>query len=131
MGDRRLIGILLLYYGNGKRRKEKAGGFVWSARARIASRAITMQRVINILVLITASPTPPLYFRHHEFTFRRRTGAQSAGPRLKNQAFQRHARLLFAGTKEDTARGLGGPRPPQLSGINIGYFPIYRAFSRV
>lgn len=23
MGDRRLIGILLLYYGNGKRRKER------------------------------------------------------------------------------------------------------------
>lgn len=131
MGDRRLIITVVLWKWKEEEREEKAGGFVWSARARIASRAITMQRVINILVLITASPTPPLYFRHHESAFRRRTGAQSAGPRLKNQAFQRHARLLFAGTKEDTARGLGGPRPPQLSGINIGYFPIYRAFSRV
>lgn len=53
---------------------------------------------------------------------------------MKNQAFQRHARLLFAGTKEDTARGLaargrGGPHNyPELISVTFPFIARSRAF---
>lgn len=124
------------YYCYGKRRKERRK-LEDSSGARIASRAITgiTQRVINILVLITASPTPLLLFIFATTSLRfvdTHAHTHARGATVEKSSFsETRAPVIFAGTKEDTARGLGGPGPPQLSGINIGYFPIYRAFSRV
>lgn len=60
--------------------------------------------------------------------------ANAAGPRLKNQAFQRHARTCYSAStqQEDTPAGSPPAAPcPAINGINIRYFLfIAGAFSR-